>query len=479
MTASVSTPGIAPAGSRLDPLGRLEALFDPGTLTVLPAVSGHRPIAVVAGTGRVAGRAVVAYSQDSQLGAGATGLPEAETIVRVLQTARSRRLPVIGFLESAGARLQEGAAALGGLGRVFYEHVALSGKVPQISVLTGTAAGGGCYSPALTDFIVMTREATMFLTGPRVVRAAVGEDVTPEDLGGPDVHQRNGVCQFVASDDAEAIAMTQELLGYLGGAERSAAASPSSSRGDDPGQHVPRSPRRVYDVRDVVRAVVDDGGFLEFAPFWARNLVTGFARIGGAPVGIVANQPRYLGGVLDVHASEKGARFVGTCDAYAIPLLVLVDTPGFLPGRRQEAAGVIRHGAQLVHAFAGATTPRVTVILRKAFGGAYITMNAKDLGADAVFAWHGAEIGIMGSHAAVAILHRAELAAAPPGDRLDDRLAEQYRARHIDARRAVELGLLDAVIPPHATRVRAVAALRDRPAMRRGEPPAGDRWSGG
>jgi acetyl-CoA carboxylase carboxyltransferase component len=290
-----------------------------------------------------------------------------------------------------------------------------------------------------------------------VVHAALGEDVTPDALGGPGVHQRNGVSHFVVDDDFEAVAVTRELLGYLEGDAPQAAplAAPPSS----PGDHVPQSARQVYDVRDVVRAVVDGERFLEVAPMWARNLVTGFARLGGASVGIVANQPRYLGGVLDVHASEKGARFVRSCNDYGIALLVLVDTPGFLPGRRQEAAGVIRHGAQLVHAFAHATVPRVSVILRKAFGGAYITMNSKDLGADAALAWIGAEIGIMAPHAAVEILHRAELTGAPEHDGLADRLAERYRARNIAAPRALELGLLDAVIPPQATRERVVSAL--------------------
>jgi acetyl-CoA carboxylase carboxyltransferase component len=457
VTAGAPSSVAAQVAAQLDPVGRLEALFDPGTLTVLDEPQSDRAIAVVAAIGTVAGRLVVGYAQDSRLGGGATGELEAEAIVRALRVARRRRAPVVAFLESAGARLQEGAAALGGLGRVFSENVALSGYVPQISVLTGTAAGGGCYSPALTDFIVMTRKASMFLTGPRVVHAAVGEDVTADALGGTDVHQGNGVCQVVVDDDFEAVSVTRELLGYLTGdvRPRRDLSAPLCASGD----YVPRSARRVYDMRDVVRELVDDGRFLEMAPMWARNLVTGFARIGGASVGIVANQPRYIGGVLDVHAAEKGAGFVRTCDDYGIPLLVLVDTPGFLPGLRQEAAGVIRHGAQLVRAFAQATVPRVTVILRKAFGGAYISMNSKDLGADAALAWSGAEIGIMGPHAAVAILHRAELTGPDGRDGLADRLAERYRARNISAPRALELGLLDGVIAPQATREQVISAL--------------------
>lgn len=437
------------------PLDRLTLLCDPGSLRPLAPVES-RPIGVVAATGRVDGLPVVCYAQDSALAGGSVGTVEAETIVRAMQHARRGRMPIVAFLQSAGARLQEGPAALGGFGRIFFENVALSEREPQISVITGTSAGGGCYSPALTDFIVMTRPAVMFLTGPQVVRDAVGEDVTAETLGGPAVHERNGVCQFVARDDADAAATARELLGYLRGRARREPAPPADG---DPGRHVPASARRVYDVRDVVRDVVDAGRLLEMSARWARNLVTGFARLDGHPVGIVANQPRHLGGVLDVEASEKGARFVRTCEAFGVPLLVLVDTPGFMPGQRQEAAGIIRHGAQLVRAFAAATVPRLTIVLRKAYGGAYITMNAKDLGADLALAWTGAEIGIMGSRAAVRIIHRREIAAADVPDALADRLADQYAADHIAAERARELGLIDAVIDPADTRRRAIQGL--------------------
>jgi acetyl-CoA carboxylase carboxyltransferase component len=415
----------------------------------------------VGARGRVRGRPIVCYAQDASLAGGSVGTAEAETVVRVLRIARDEGFPLVAFLESGGARLQEGAAALGGFGRIFFQNVALSGVVPQISVVTGVAAGGACYSPALTDFVVMTAEASMFLTGPRVVQEALGEDVTTGSLGGARVHERNGVCHFVAPGDRAAIGLAHELLGYLpqtahGAPALAAAESPLAV---DPGTLVPAEKRRTYDVRDVARALVDGGRLLEVSARWSRNLVTAFARIEGAAVGIVANQPRHLGGVIDVDASQKGARFVQTCDTFGLPLVVLVDTPGFMPGSRQEAAGIIRHGAQLLRAFAAATVPRVTVVLRKAYGGAYITMNSKDVGADLALAWPDAEIGVMGARAAVGIIHRRELAVAPDSERAAASFADAYAMRHLSARTAHELGVIDEVIAPEQTRDRLAAAL--------------------
>ena len=366
---------------------------------------------VVGGAGRIEGRPVFCYAQDAGYMGGSLGEAHADTIVRVIRLAGRAGAPVVGFVESGGARMQEGIGALGGYGRVFRETVALSGRVPQVSIVTGLSAGGGAYSPALTDFIVMTRAASMFLTGPKVVHDALGEDVTAAELGGTRVHQRNGVCHFVAETDAGAALLARELLGYLPQTSGSApAARPAGDRmARDPGPVVPAEARSVYDVRDVARRVLDDGALLEVAPGWARNIVTGFGRLDGRTVGLIANQPRYLGGVLDAASSQKGARFVGKCNAFGIPLVVLVDTPGYMPGVRQEGAGVIRHGAALVHAFAEARVPKVTVVLRKAYGGAFITMNSKDLGADFVFAWPQAEIGVMGARPAVGIIHRREL----------------------------------------------------------------------
>jgi acetyl-CoA carboxylase carboxyltransferase component len=456
-------------GSTRSPLDRLELLCDAGSLEVIRSqVSSTRVGApsppgdgVVAGLGRVGGRPIACYAQDRSFRGGSLGVAQAETIDRLLQLAGRSRLPVVSLVESGGARMQEGTAALCGYARIFRQNVLLSGRVPQISVVTGLAAGGGCYSPALTDFVLMTEDAAMFLTGPVVVRDVMGEDVEAHELGGRHVHERNGVCDLVAPNDSVAIERARDLLGYLpqhAGGELPWASTVPPAR-DDPGEAVPHSPRRVYDVRSVSDGLVDGGSFLEVAPRWARNVVTGFARIAGRPVGLIANQPRYLGGVLDSESSQKAARFVQTCDAFRVPLVVLVDTPGFLPGRRQERAAVIRHGASLVRAFAAASVPRVTVVLRKAYGGAFIAMNAKDLGADLVFAWPDAEIGVMGAQPATAIVHRRELAAASNSVAQRRALADAYAREHLGADVAAAGGFVDEVIEPCETRGRIAGAL--------------------
>jgi acetyl-CoA carboxylase carboxyltransferase component len=419
---------------------------------------------VIGARGRVGGRLIAAYAQDARLAGGSVGVHEADVIVSVLRHARDVQIPVVGFIESGGARLQDGAGALDGFGRIFYENVALSGQAPQISVITGVSAGGGCYSPALTDFIVMADRASMFLTGPKIVKHALGEEISTEDLGGTQVHQRNGVCDFVAGDDGDAISLVRELLSYLpaNAAEPAPATNPEPPLGDgDPSVALPARSRAFYDVRNVIRRIVDGGRFLEVAPRWARNMVVGFARLEGQTVGVIANQAGYLGGIIDVESSQKGAKFVRTCDRYGIPLVVLVDTPGFMPGSRQEGLGVIRHGAELVRAFAAASAPRATVILRKAFGGAFITMNSKGLGADAHFSWPGAEIGVMSAAGAVEIIHRRTLLEAPDDPELAGRLAQSYAEQHLSARAALELGAIDAVIEPSETRDRIASALFD------------------
>ncbi len=435
---------------KLSPFERLEALCDPGSLTLLRSDvrsrrMGERARAgdgVIAGAGRVDGRPVFCYAQDPTYLGGSLGEQHAASIVRVLRLAGRAGAPVVGFIESGGARMQEGLAALAGYAGIFREHVALSGKVPQISVICGPSAGGGSYSPALTDFVVMTEAATMFLTGPAVVREVMGEDVDAAALGGPKVHDRNGVAHFVARSDADAALLVR-----------------------DPGASVPEAESKVYDVRDVIRGVVDGGRLLEWSPRWARNLVCGFARLEGKPVGVVANQPRYLGGVLDSESASMGARFVRTCNAFGLPLLVFVDTPGFLPGTRQERGGVIRHGAKLVHAFAEATVPKVTVVLRKAYGGAFIAMNARDLGADYAFAWPGATIGVMGAKQAVTILKRRDIAAAADPDAARDAYAEDYRDEHLTAAVAAAVGYVDEIVAPSDTRRRLAEALRSLEAV--------------
>jgi acetyl-CoA carboxylase carboxyltransferase component len=453
----------------LTPRERIELLCDPGSIRVIRSTVRSRRIGapvragdgVVAASGKVGGRSLLCYAQDARFAGGSLGEAHAETIIRVLSLARQARVPVVALVESAGARVQEGTAALAGYGRIFSESIALSGVVPQVSIISGTSAGGASYAPALTDFVVMTEEATMFLTGPGVVRDAIGEVVGARDLGGARVHARNGVSQFLAPTDVAAIALVRDLLSYLpqNSREEPPAVPPEDPLPGNPGASIPRESRRVYDVRHVARRVVDGGKLLEVAPRWARNLVTAFARIDGRSVGIVANQPRYLGGVLDAAASEKGARFVRTCDEFGIPLVVLVDTPGFLPGSRQERQGVIRHGASLLHAFAGSRVPRVSVVLRQAFGGAYITMNAKDLGADFAFAWPRARIGIMAAPHAVAIIERRDIAAAEDPVARARVLGDLYAAEHQNAEAAARDGFIDEVIAPDETRDRLSAAL--------------------
>jgi acetyl-CoA carboxylase carboxyltransferase component len=463
-------PHPRPADADLDALGRLETLCDRGSLElirteVLSGTMGEKARpgdGVLAGAGQIDGRPVLCYAQDATYAGGSLGEQHANTIVRVLELADKARAPVVGFVSSGGARMQEGVAALGGYGRIFHRIVKLSGRVPQVSIITGLSAGGGAYSPALTDWVVMTERSSMFLTGPGVVRDALGEDVTADELGGTRVHERNGVCHFVAPSDVNAAYLARELLGYLPG---HGDASPPVLPAREPLAYCPSDPvpedhRRVYDVRDVIRALVDGGELLEAAAGWARNLVTGFARIDGRTVGVVANQPRYLGGIIDADASQKGARFVSKCDGFGIPLLVLVDTPGYMPGTKQETAGVIRFGAGFVHPFAAAVVPRVTLILRKAFGGAYITMNSKDLGADYVFAWPNAQIGVMAARSAVGIINRRELAAADDRDAAHDALAARYAETQLCPRTAAQSGHIDELIEPARTRSRLVWAFR-------------------
>jgi acetyl-CoA carboxylase carboxyltransferase component len=334
--------------------------------------------------------------------------------------------------------------------------------VPQISVVSGNSAGGGAYSPALTDLILMTEDASMFLTGPGIVREALGEDVGAAALGGRRVHERNGVCHLVERDEASAAARVRSLLRYLPSAagEPPPRAVPKDPATKDPSAAVPIEQRRVYDVRKVLDGIVDGDSLLELCPRWARNMVTALARIDGRPVGVVANQPRYLGGVIDAVAAEKAARFIGFCNSFGLPLIAVVDTPGFMPGTRQEQAGVIRHGASLLRAFASARVPKLTVVLRKAYGGAYITMNSRDLGADLVLAWPNAELGIMSARAAVGIVHRRELAAAENVDAELARLADVYAGEHLRAAAAAAAGHVDELVEPTETRARLAWALR-------------------
>jgi acetyl-CoA carboxylase carboxyltransferase component len=456
---------------RPSPRQRLEWLCDPRSLEPLePAsLSAGPEVGVHAVWGRVAGRPLICYAQDSSIAAGSVGVAEAEVIVRALRHSRRAGVPLVGLLESAGARLQEGAAALGGFGRIFFENVALSGRSPQISVITGISAGGSCYSPALTDFVVMTERASMFLTGPRIVRRALGEEITASALGGTRVHERNGVCDFVAPDDRSAMRLLRELLGYL---PQNTFESPPvvpavDPIGGDPAAVMPPRARNYYDVRELIGRLVDGGRFQEVSERWARNMVVGFARLEGHALAVIANQARHRGGIIDVEASRKGRKFIRTCDAFGLPMLVLVDTPGFMPGSREEAAGVISHGAELLRAFAAARSPRVTVIVRKAYGGAFITMNSKDLGADASFCWPQAEIGVMSAEAAVEIIHGRQLLDDGSPD-VRDRLARSYAQESLSLEASLRCGAIDAVIDPAETRDCVASALRlDRTAAPR------------
>jgi acetyl-CoA carboxylase carboxyltransferase component len=454
---------------KLSPMERLEVLCDPGSIDLLrtEVLSRHmgekaRPgDGVLGASGRVDGRVVAVFAQDPSFAGGSLGEAHAETVVAVLELAERSRVPVIGFVESAGARMQEGLAALAGYAKIFHKHVALSGYVPQISVICGPSAGGGSYAPALTDFVIMTENASMFLTGPGVVAKVMGENVDMAALGGPRVHERNGVCHLVAPTDVDAALLARDLLDYLpqNCEERPLRWPTVDPPGVAPDATVPREDRKVYDVRDVARALLDGGRMLEISPRWARNVVCAFGRLDGRSVGVVANQPRYLGGVLDVEASQKAARFVRTCNLFNIPLLVLVDTPGFLPGTKQEKGGVIRQGAKLVYAFSECTVPRVTVVLRKAFGGAFIAMNSKELGADFVFAWPSAQLGVMGAPQAVEIIHRREIEAAEDPESARDALASSYAAAHLHPGAATSEGYIDEVISPGETRARLATAL--------------------
>jgi acetyl-CoA carboxylase carboxyltransferase component len=431
---------------------RLELLFDAGTFRPLRSAVGD---GVLSGSGRVQGRAVCAWAQDGSFKGGSLGSAGGETIARTIQRADAMGVPVVGFPHSGGARLQEGVAALTAYAAIFRAQ-ALA-KVPMISVISGPCAGGAAYSPALGDFVVMTQEAVMFLTGPKIIERVTREQISAADLGGPKVHGANGVSHMVARDDVHAAELVRELLTFLPNTLGAGTplVPPVDAPEGDPSDPLPASDRQVYDVRDVAAAILDRETLLELAPKWARNLTVAFGRIEGRAVGVIANQARYLGGCLDADAAEKGAWFVDMCDRFGIPLVVLADTPGFLPGATQEQAGVLRHGASLLRAFGRATVPRVTVTLRQAYGGAHIVMNSRDLGATLTLAWPNARIGVMGARQAVELVRRREIEAGADAALL----AEAYEAEHLPVRIAAAAGFVDEVIAPSETRDRIAHVL--------------------
>ena len=422
---------------------------------------------VVTGWGTVDGRRVFVASQDFSVFGGSLGEVHAQKICKVQDLATSTGAPFIQINDSGGARIQEGAASLAGYGYVFERNVRASGVIPQISIIMGPCAGGAVYSPAITDFTFMVRESSyMFITGPDVIKAVTGEEVSFEELGGAQTHaSRSGVASFVAQDEEECLAMVRHPLSFL--PSNNLEDPPAYAAVDDPERRddglthlMPDSSRDYYDMHEVVRRVVDDGDFFEVFPFWAMNIVTGFARLDGRSVGIVANQPKVLAGTLDIESSEKASRFVRFCDAFNVPIVTFVDVPGFLPGTQQEYGGIIRHGAKLLYAFAEATVPRMTVITRKAYGGAYLVMNSKHLRADVSFAWPTAEIAVMGPDAAVNIVFRKELEKAEdPAVRRSELIAD-YQRKFATPYVAAERGFVDDVIEPAETRPHLVRALR-------------------
>jgi acetyl-CoA/propionyl-CoA carboxylase carboxyl transferase subunit len=432
----------------------------------LRSISGRDDSGVMTARGQVDGTPIVAFATDATRMGGAMGVEGCRHIADAIDLAVRERIPVISLWHGGGARLGEGVVALDGVGQVFAATVRASGRVPQISVVLGPAAGGAAYGPALTDIVVMSAAGRIFVTGPEVVRSVTGEQVDIERLGGPESHgRRSGVVHVTTHDDAEALQIARQLAVLLGRQGRISVADAAESH--DLAALFPAQARRAYDVKPVVAALLDEPG-IELHPKWALNIVTTLGRFAGRTVGVVANNPIRLGGCLDASSAEKAARFVRMCDALGVPLIVLVDVPGYLPGVGQEWDGVVRRGAKLLHAFAETVVPRVTLITRKAFGGAYIAMNSRSLGATAVFAWPDAEIAVMGASAAVNILHRKRLAAEPPEKR------EELRARLIEEQthvaggvaRAVEIGVVDDVISPADTRRRIAEALASAPAAR-------------
>jgi acetyl-CoA/propionyl-CoA carboxylase carboxyl transferase subunit len=456
-------PATLPVVLPRDPRERLAALFDPGTLEMLPVETAERSGAV-AGTGLVHGVNVVAFASDARVQGGAMGTAGCAAIVAAYSEAVSRGVPIVGLWHSGGARLAEGVASLHAVGTVFAAMTQASGRVPQISVVLGPAAGGAAYGPALTDIVILSGQGRIFVTGPDVVRSVTGEDVDMERLGGPEPHsRRSGVVHVVTETDAEALDRARLLAAML--SDQGKIAEDAEER--DLSGLLPDSARRAYDVHLLTGKLLDTPG-VELHPRWAPNIVTILGRLAGRTVGVVASNPMRLGGCLDAASAEKAARFVRMCDAFGVPLVVLVDVPGYLPGVGQEWDGVVRRGAKLLHAFAEATVPRVTLVTRKAYGGAYIAMNSRALGATRVFAWPGAEIAVMGAVAAVRILHRRTLASVPPEElhEAETRLAAEHEATAGGLQRALDLGVIDAIIEPSQTRRELAQAIAEAPQLK-------------
>lgn len=457
---------------------RIELLLDPGTFVELDAFVEHRATelgmdkidapgeGVVTGYGTVNGRNVCVFAQDFTVIGGSLGEMHAAKICKIMDMAVKLGCPLVGINDSGGARIQEGVDALSGYGEIFYRNTLASGVIPQISVIMGPCAGGAVYSPALTDFVFMTEKTSnMFITGPQVIKAVTGEEVSAEDLGGARVHSEvSGVSHFSFPDEQSTIEAIRKLLSYL--PQNNVEDPPVMDIGDDPNRAddsladlMPDSPNKPYDVRDIIARLVDGADFFEVQPKYAQNIVTGFARLGGRAVGIIANQPKYLAGVLDINASDKASRFIRFCDAFNMPLLTLTDTAGYLPGVGQEHGGVIRHGAKLLYAYSEASVPKITVILRKAYGGAYIAMCSRHLGADQVFAWPTAEIAVMGPEGAANIIFKKEIDEATDPAATRKEKIDEYKRSFANPYMAAARGYVDDVIDPAHTRARLCSAL--------------------
>ncbi len=476
---------------------RLDLFFDPGTFEELDAFVQHHCTnfgmadtfipadGVITGFGRVNGRMVCAFAQDFTARGGTLGEMHARKICKVMDMAMNIKSPMVGFIDSGGARIQEGINALDGYGHIFFRNSSASGVIPQISAIMGPAAGGAVYSPAMTDFVFMVKKTSrMYITGPDVMRTATGEEISDEALGGALAHSiKSGVAQFACNSDKQAIEEIKRLLSYL--PQNCDEKPPYVASKDSAGRLapeldsiIPENPQQAYDMKDVVRAIVDDGDFLEPSRQYAPNIITAFARCNGHAIGIIASQPSYLAGCLDINASDKATRFIRFCDAFNIPLLTIADVPGYLPGSHQEWGGIIRHGAKLLWCYAEATVPKITLITRKAYGGAYIAMCSQSLGADYTLAWPQAEIAVMGAEGAAAIIHRNEIKEADdPAAKGREKIAE-YRELFYNPYVAARQGYINAVIRPGETRPKVIAALEAlkdkreiRPAKKHGNIP--------
>lgn len=463
---------------RLTARERLESLFDPGTFREVDLFVKHRCVnfgmesveipadGVVTGYGRVDGRPVFAYAQDFTARAGSLGEMHAKKICKIMDMALKAGAPLVGMNDSGGARIQEGVDALCGYGEIFYRNSMSSGVIPQISAIMGPTAGGAVYSPAMTDWIFMVKHTShMFITGPEVIKSVTGEEITFEDLGGAMTHnEKSGVAHFACESDADAIRRIRELLTYLPG--NNMEDPPVAACADDPRRLcpeldalIPDDPSKSYDMKDIIRQIVDNGEFFEPHAHFAKNIIVCFARLNGRPVGIIANQPKVMAGCLDIDASDKATRFIRFCDAFNIPLLTLSDVPGYMPGSHQEWGGIIRHGAKLLWCYSEATVPKLLVIIRKDYGGAYIAMSSRHLGADIALAWPSAEIAVMGAEGAANIIHRKEIASAEDPKAKRQEKIDEYRDLFSNPYCAASRGYIDDVIIPSETRLRLIEAL--------------------